>query len=64
MSEKTVKLNNIRVNKKEIHKSKQPIDLYLLNVDQTAVYDKFIGYKGEIVKPLCSILSQMTEYKK
>ena len=27
MSEKTLKFNNIRVNKKEFHKSKQPIDL-------------------------------------
>ena len=26
MSEKTLKFNNIRVNKKEFHKSKQPID--------------------------------------
>ena len=27
MSEKTLKFSNIRVNKKEFHKSKQPIDL-------------------------------------
>ena len=27
MSEKTPKLNNIRLNKKEFHKPKQPIDL-------------------------------------
>ena len=27
MSEKTLKFDNIRVNKKEFHKSKQPIDL-------------------------------------
>ena len=32
MSEKTLKLNNIRVNKKEFHKSKQPIHLDLINV--------------------------------
>ena len=75
MSEKTLKFDNIRVNKKEFHKSKQPIDLGLVNVDQIVVSDKFkhsddgfkyfIGYKeGEIVKPLCIILTQMTGYIK
>ena len=34
MSEKTLKFNNIRVNKKEFHKSKQPIDVMLVNIDQ------------------------------
>ena len=71
MSEKTLKFDNIRVNKKEFHKSKQPIDLDLVNIDQIVVSDKFkqsddgfkffIGYKdGEIVKPLCIILPQMS----
>ena len=71
MSEKTLKFDNIRVNKKEFHKSEQPVDLGLVNVDQIVVSDKFkhsddgfkyfIGYKeGEIVKPLCIILTQMT----
>ena len=75
MSEKTLKFDNIRVNKKEFHKSKQPIDLDLVNVDQIVVSDKsehnddgfkyFIGYKeGEIMKPLCIILPQMTGYTK
>ena len=75
MSEKTLKSYDIRVNKKEFHKSKQPIDLDLVNVDQIVVYDKFkhsddgfkqfIGYKeGEIVKPLCIILTQMNGYIK
>ena len=75
MSEKTLKFGNIRVNKKEFHKSKQPSDLDLINVDQIVVSDKFkhsdggfkyfIGYKeGEIVKPLCIILPQMTGYIK
>ena len=41
MSEKTLKFDNIRVNKKEFHKSKQPIDLGLVNVDQRVVSDKF-----------------------
>ena len=75
MSEKTLKFDNIRVNKKEFHKSKQPIDLNLINIDQIVVFDKFkhsddgfkyfIGYKeGEIVKPLCIILPQMIGYKR
>ena len=41
MSEKTLKFNNIRVNKKEFHKSKQLIDLMSVNVDQIVVSDKF-----------------------
>ena len=75
MSEKILKFNNIRLNKKEFHKSKQPIDLMSVNVDQIVVSDKFkhnnegfkyfIGYQeGEIVKPLCIILPQMSGYIK
>ena len=75
MSEKTLKFNNIRVNKKEFHKSKQPIDLMSVNVNQIAISDKFkhsdegfkcfIGYQdNEIVKPLCIILTQMSGYIK
>ena len=55
MSEKTLKFDNITVHKKEFGKSKQPIDLDLINVDQIVVSDKFkdsddglkyfIGYK-------------------
>ena len=71
MSEKTLKFNNIRVNKKEFHKSKQPIDLDLVALNQIVVSDKFrhsdkvfkyfIGYQeDEIVKPLCIILPQMS----
>ena len=37
MSEKTLKFNNIRLNKKEFHISKQPIDLELVNVDQIVI---------------------------
>ena len=40
MSEKTLKFNNVRVNKKEFHKSKQPIDLDLVTVNQIVVSDK------------------------
>ena len=70
MSEKILKSDNIRVNKKEFYKSKQPIDLDLVNVDQIVMSDRFkhsdygfkyfIGYKEVvIVKPLCIILPQM-----
>ena len=63
MSEKTLKFANII---KEFHKSKQPINLNVINVDKIVVSDKFqhsdsdfkyfLGYKeGEIVKPLCII---------
>ena len=75
MSEKTLKFNNIRLNKKEFHKSKEPIDLLSVDLDQIVVSYKFkhndegfkyfIGYlKGEIVKPLCIILPQMSGYIK
>ena len=75
MGEKTLKFNNIRVNKNIFHKSKESIDLLSVKVDQIVLSDKFkhnnesfkhfIGYqKGEIVKPLCIILPQMSEYIK
>ena len=61
MSRKTLKFKNIRFNKKEFHKSKEPIDLLSVNVDQIVLCDKpkynnegfkhFIGYReGEIIK--------------
>ena len=41
MSKKTLKIDNIVVNKKEFHKSKQPINLDLVNIDQIVISDKF-----------------------
>ena len=38
MSEKTLKFDNIRVYKKEFHKSKQPISLDLVNLDQIVIW--------------------------
>ena len=75
MSEKTLKFNNIRLNKKEVHKYKEPIHLLSVKVDQIVVSDKFkhnnegfkyfIGYlESKIVKPLCIILPQMSGYRK
>ena len=40
ISEKTLKFDNIVINKKEFHKSKQPIDLDLVNVDQIVISDR------------------------
>ena len=55
MNEKTLKFHNIVANKKEFDKSKQPINLDLVNVDQIVISDRFkhiddgfkyfIGYK-------------------
>ena len=67
MNEKTLKFNNIKVNKKEFHKSKQGIDLDSVTTDKIVISDKskhseegykyFIGYQeDEIIKPLCIIL--------
>ena len=41
MSEKTLKFNNIRLIKKDFHKSKEPIDLMSVIVDQIVASDKF-----------------------
>ena len=75
MSEKTLKLNNIRFNKKDFHKSKESNDLSSVNLDEIVVSDKFnhynesfkhfMGYqKGEIVKLLGIILPQMSGHIK
>ena len=76
MSEKKLKFDNIRVNKKEFGNSKQPINLDLVDVDQIVVSDKFQhnddgskcfigGYKeGKIVKQLFITLPQMSGYIK
>ena len=75
MTEKTLKFNNIRVNKKEFHKSKKAIDLMSVNIDQIVVSNKFKhnnkGFKyfivyqeNEIIKPLCIILPQISGYIK
>ena len=75
MSEKRLKFNNISLDKKKFHKSKETIDLLSVDLDQIVVSYKFkhngkgfkyfIGYQeGEIVKPLCIILPQMSGYIK
>ena len=69
MIEKTLKFSNIKVNKKEFHKSKQAIDLDSVTADKfkhsEEGYKYFIGYQeDEIVRPLCVILPQMNDYIK
>ena len=75
MGEKTLKVNNIKVSKREFHKSKQAIDVDLVDTDKIVVSDRFkhseegfkyfIRYqKDEIVKPLCIILPRMNSYIK
>ena len=75
MSERTLKFGNIKINKKEFHKSKKPIDLFSVDLDKIVVSDKFkhndegfkyfIGYqKTLLVKPLCIILPQMNSHIK
>ena len=61
--------------KKNLIKSKQPINLDLVNLYQIVISDKFkhsddgfkyfIGYKeDDIVKPLCIILPRVSGYRK
>ena len=75
MSEKTLKFNNIILNKKKCHKSNEPIDLLPVDLHQIVVsynfehnnqsFKHFISYReGEFVKPLCIILPQMSGYIK
>ena len=75
MNKKTLKFNNIKLNKKEFHKSKELIDLFSVDLDQIVESEKFkhndkafkyfIGYqKGEIIKPLCIIWPQINGYIK
>ena len=75
MSEKTLKFNHIILNKKKFNKSKEPIDLLSVDPNRKVVsykfkhndagFKHFIGYlEGEIVKPLCIILPQMSGYIK
>ena len=74
MSQKTLKFDNITLNKKPFHKLKEPIDLFSVNVDQIVVSDKFkhnnerfkhfIGYQDGPIKPLCITLPQISGYIK
>ena len=41
MSGKTLNFNNTEINKKEFHKSMQPINLNLVDISKTVISDKF-----------------------
>ena len=75
MNEKTLVIDNIEINKKKFHQSKQLIYLDLVDTNNIVISDKFkysddgfkyfIGYKEDnIVKPLYIILPQMSGYIK
>ena len=75
MSEKTLKLEDVVVNKKEFHASNNPIALNFVGIDKIVVSDKFkhndkgfkyfIGYTDDsIIRPLCIVLPQMSGYIK
>ena len=68
MTEKTLKFNNIRDNKKRCHKSKQPIDLMSVNIDQIVVSDKFKhsdeGFKSLITKKVKLLYRYALSYLK
>ena len=70
-----LKFGEIKIEKKEFHKSKQQFDLDLVNVDQIVIsgrfkhnddgFKYFIDYeKDDIVRSVCTILPQMKGYIK
>ena len=72
MSGKTLKFDNIEVNKRKFYASRQAIDLHLVEINKIVISDKFkhsdkgfkyfIGYKDDnIFRPLCITLPQMSE---
>ena len=71
----SLKFDEIKIHKKEFHKSKQPIDLNLVDKNKIVISDKFehndenceyfIGYKDDnMVRTFCIILPQMSGYIK
>ena len=75
MSEQTLKFGENVVNKKDFHSSKQAIALDSVDSSKILVSYKFklsddsskyfIGYSdGDVIRPLCIILSQMSGYMK
>ena len=71
----SLNFDEIKIDKREFYKSKQPIDLNLVDTNQIVVSDKFrhtdhgfkhfIGYEEDnIIRPLCIILPQMSGYIK
>ena len=74
MSEQSLKFGENVVNKKDFYASKQAIALNSVNTNNIVISDKsklnddgckyFIGYSdGDVIKPLCIILPQMSTIK-
>ena len=75
ISDKTLKLGDVGVNKKEFRASKKPIALNLVHIDKIVINEKFkhsdsgsiyfIGYKDDdIIRPLCTVLPKLSGYIK
>ena len=76
MSKQALKLNDYLVNKREFRASKQAVALNLVDTNKIVVSDKFKHsddgskyfisylYDGDVIRPLCIILPQMTGYIK
>ena len=75
MNEKTLKFSNIKIIKKEFHRSKQAIDLDSVTTNKIVVSEKFrhneesykyfTGYREDaIIRPLCIMLPQTNGYIK
>ena len=58
---KTLQFNNIRLNKKEFHKSNQPIDLMSVNTKHIVTSDKF-KHSGDIFKYIIDYQENEIEY--
>ena len=75
MSEKTLKVGDALIDRKEFHASKQAIALNLVDTDKIVISDKFrhgdngfkyfIGYLSDkIIRPLCIVFPQISGYIK
>ena len=67
----SLKFDEIKIDNKEFHKSKQPIDFNLVDINKTVISDKFkhtddgfkyfIGYQEDnVIRSLCIVLPQMS----
>ena len=58
---KTLQFNNIILNKKEFHKSNQPIDLMSVNTKHIVTSDKF-KHSGDVFKYIIDYQENEIEY--
>ena len=75
MSNQTLVLNDVEVNKKDFYSSKKAIPLNLVDLNNIVILYRikqnndtckyYIGYKKDgVIKPLCVVLPQMSGYIK